>query len=144
MRFLHHLNILSYVFPVTEEFRQRLLGAPSFQGPFSICNSEVIFRYILLVPASHRRRLSWTFVYICLRQSFYTLSYYRRENTGASSSFFYLLLLLLLLLLRRLCFLFRTTRMNKRIRISRRTTAAARMATDTRPFPSFSSLPFHR
>lgn len=34
MRFLHHLNILSYVFPVTEEFRQRLLGAPFFPGAF--------------------------------------------------------------------------------------------------------------
>ena len=65
-------NIPSYVFPVTEEYRQFLLGSQAFVHtlkPFKICNSEVIFRYILLVPDFHHPRLAIAFCYILLSSS---------------------------------------------------------------------------
>lgn len=91
LTFINHLNILSYAFPVTGESRQSLLGpASNCAPPFEICNSEVIFRYNLLVPGFHHPRFSLSFRYNLLSSStfFINMRFYYKQKTLDSSRVF--------------------------------------------------------
>ena len=58
--------ILTYVFLLTVECRQHLFG---ISNAVQRCNSEVIFKYILLISGSHHPRLAVTLKYILLSSS---------------------------------------------------------------------------
>ena len=90
--FINHLNILTYAFPITGEFRQGLLRNKSISSAilFGDCNSGVIFRYLLLAPGFHHLRFAMPFWYTLLSPSsllsVYTL-YYSKKTLNPSRLF---------------------------------------------------------
>lgn len=70
--------IPTYAFPLTAESRQRLLR---IIHPVLHCNSEVMFKHILLAPGSHPSRFALPLRYILLSSStsFHILCYYKKK-----------------------------------------------------------------